>query len=112
MKYPINYKNIIDVTKPPYNADSSGRYDCTAALCKALDDVLRREAEGVNETAEKLLNAGGDMYIGFETRIVNLHFETREKVGNDYQINKYTMPYRVYYSSPNTVNGFEVTFKF
>ena len=48
----------------------------------------------------------------FETRIVNLHFETREKVGNDYQINKYTMPYRVYYSSPNTVNGFEVTFKF
>ena len=40
----MNYKYpecnaVIDVTKPPYNVDNTGKTDCTAALCKVFDDI-------------------------------------------------------------------------
>ena len=74
-------------------------------MIMAIPEVYGSVSEIVDQNGYIITNS-------FEAKIVNLHFETREKVGNDYQINKYTMPYRVYYSSPNTVDGFEVTFKF
>ena len=36
---PLNVSGFLDVTAPPYNADSSGRTDCTAALQRAVDDA-------------------------------------------------------------------------
>lgn len=71
---PSIYKNLIDVTKPPYCADNTGKRDCTAILCKVLDDLLIREAEGIAQTAEKILSPEfpspipGFGYIGFENR--------------------------------------------
>ena len=41
MKYPICARNVLDVTKPPYNADNTGKIDCTAVLRRALDDCLK-----------------------------------------------------------------------
>ena len=49
MKYPVNCKNIIDVTKPPYNVDNTGKVDCTETLCKILDCRLEDIAEYKNE---------------------------------------------------------------
>lgn len=70
MKYPKNFRNIIDVTKAPYFADNTGKTDCTAILCKVFDDLLDREIKGVKETEEKLHTLGeNDVYIGFESRI-------------------------------------------
>ena len=72
MKYPENFKNIIDVTKAPYFADNTGKTDCTEILCKVFDDLLDREIQGVKETEEKLHTLGeNDVYIGFESRIEN-----------------------------------------
>lgn len=71
---PNLYKNLIDVTKPPYCADNTGKIDCTAILCRVLNDLLIREAEGIKQTAEKILSpdfpshAPGSGYIGFENR--------------------------------------------
>lgn len=82
MKYLIECKNIIDVTKPPYNADNTGKTDCTAILCRVFDDVMRREIEGVEATREKLLkmseNGKKTVYDGFENRVYD---ETCEEVG-------------------------------
>lgn len=41
MNYPAEFKNIIDITKPPYNADNTGKTDCTAALIRAFDDSVK-----------------------------------------------------------------------
>ncbi len=71
---PLLYKNLIDVTKPPYCADNTGKRDCTAILCQILNDLLIREAEGVAQTAKKILapdfpsSTPGYGYIGFESR--------------------------------------------
>ncbi len=70
MKYPLNFGNIIDVTKAPYFADNTGKVDCTAALRQVFDDLLEREVKGVKETVQKLYTLGeNDVYIGFESRI-------------------------------------------
>lgn len=79
MKYPINCKNIIDVTKPPYNADNTGKTDCTKTLQQVFTDVLKREAEAVEETVKKLIDDSPhrhnkyirNTYLGFETRCEN-----------------------------------------
>ena len=36
---PIRTKKIVDVSKPPYNADKTGAIDATAAIQKAIDNV-------------------------------------------------------------------------
>lgn len=73
MKYLIDCKNVIDVTKPPYNADNTGQTDCTAVLCRIFDDILIREIEGVAETAKKLTEQGKvPVYIGFENRLTDV----------------------------------------
>lgn len=61
---------LVDVTKPPYCADNTGKTDCTKALVKALDDILIREVEAYEATIEKLkrLSDDGkaDVYLGLE----------------------------------------------
>ncbi len=72
MKYPVNCKNIIDVTKPPYHVDNTGKVDCTESLCQIFDDILIREVKGVEEIKKKLLRMGKvPAYIGFESRITD-----------------------------------------
>ena len=78
MRYPIDTPVIVDVTKAPYFADSTGKTDCTAALKKALDDILVRENAARKDTIRKLYeiseNGKYDTHIGFEAaHMVNGH---------------------------------------
>ena len=70
MKYPFSSSAIIDVTKPPYCADNTGKKDCTAILRKILDDILIRQVDALRETHDKLLemseNKTVDTYINLE----------------------------------------------
>lgn len=54
------------MTKPPYNADNTGRTDCTNALNRAYDDVLRPVLAGQFDT-EWVLAAHPDTLIGQES---------------------------------------------
>lgn len=71
MRYPKECKNIIDVTKPPYNADNTGVGDCTAALIQAFDDVLKDYVTELEKTRSKLYELSDglkyDTYLGRET---------------------------------------------
>ena len=70
----ISEKNhiVVDVTKPPYNADNTGKVDCTAILCQALEDILEREIKAVQDIRQKLLDDPRDNFrIGFENRKMN-----------------------------------------
>ena len=67
MKLPINCESIIDVTKPPYNADNTGKVDCTHILNKIVDDVLSVNIAYLEKTEEKLMEMpDSDAKIGFE----------------------------------------------
>lgn len=69
MKYPFNAKAVIDVTKAPYFCDNTGKTDCTEALRRAMDDVLRPNIDGIQKAMDKL-NASSDpnYTISFEIR--------------------------------------------
>ncbi len=63
---------VVDLTKAPYFADNTGKVDCTDILCRALEDVLKREIEGVEETRKKLEADPRDNFrMGFENRKMN-----------------------------------------
>lgn len=67
----ISEKNhiVVDVTKAPYFADPTGREDATAAICRAIDDILVREIDGVQQIRKKLLEDPRDNFrLGFENR--------------------------------------------
>lgn len=70
MRYPEDLKIIVDVTKPPYCADNTGKVDCTEALIKAYDDIIMRSVELFNETFKKVSGAPDDKntYLGFQSR--------------------------------------------
>ena len=73
MILPENLKDIfVDVTKAPYFCDNTGKEDCTEALCRAIDDCLKRDVEGI-EKAVNDLNAIDDpnASLSFEVRKVN-----------------------------------------
>jgi hypothetical protein len=48
----------------------------------------------------------------FKVDTVNLRFTVKEKVGDGYSENEYIKRYYVYHNNPNTVYGFEITYKF
>ena len=67
----ISEKNkiVVDVTKAPYFADPTGKTDSTAAICRAIDDIVVRDIEGVQQMRQKLLEDPRDNFrIGFENR--------------------------------------------
>ena len=70
MKFPIKSSALIDVTKPPYNVDNTGKVDCTETLIKILDDILIHQVEQLQKTYDKLIelseNKTIDAYIGIE----------------------------------------------
>ncbi len=67
--YPAECTAVVDVTKPPYCADKTGKTDCTAALRQAVEDVLRAYEKNFNETKAKLEAMDDpDALITFEVR--------------------------------------------
>ncbi len=64
--YPTAATAIIDVTQPPYNADNSGKTDCTKALIRAYDDVLRPVLSGFQESL-RAVEENPDTTLGFES---------------------------------------------
>ncbi len=70
MKYPKNLRTIIDVTKPPYCADNTGKTDCTEILRKVYNDIIEADVALFKETFEKVKNFpdGVNTYMGFQSR--------------------------------------------
>ncbi len=76
MKYLITSSNILDVTKPPYNADNTGKTNCTAVLRQAMDDCLKGYIDALEVLRRKLLaeyeKSGENVYAGAEAgRVVD-----------------------------------------
>ena len=72
MKYYEKSKAIIDVTKPPYNADNTGKSDCSNAIRQAIDDVLLPNIDGLLRAKNKLLAMNDpNAKISFEIRKEN-----------------------------------------
>lgn len=70
-KYPI-CDAVIDVTNPPYNADNTGKTDCTAALCKVFNDICGEYKANLLKSREKLYKMEDpNALITFEIRKVN-----------------------------------------
>ena len=71
-RYPAACQAIVDVTKPPYNVDNTGRVDCTAQLCQAVNDVLGAYETNFYETQKKLqAQTDPNALISFEIRKVD-----------------------------------------
>ena len=69
--YPPECQAIIDVTKPPYNIDNTGKVDCTKQLCALVDEILGAYEKNFYETKEKLeAMENPDALISFEIRKV------------------------------------------
>ncbi len=67
--YSNKNKAIIDITKSPYNADNTGVNDCTDAIKKAMDDILKPNISGLIKAKEKLLSMPDpNAKISFEIR--------------------------------------------
>lgn len=71
MKYPVFSKNnVIDITKSPYNADNTGKIDCTKILQQAINDCLKGYIDSLNQLREELLalykEQGGNVFVGAE----------------------------------------------
>ncbi len=52
--FPAGCEAIIDVTKPPYNIDNTGKIDCTKQLCALVDEIMGNYANELYKTKEKL----------------------------------------------------------
>lgn len=67
MKYAYNNPVMVDVTKPPYNCDNTGLEDCTEKLCRALNEILSPNIQGIQKALEKLDESDDPNYrISFE----------------------------------------------
>lgn len=97
MHYPIKTPTIIDVTKPPYCADNTGKVDCTEILCRVFDDIMQREVDGIAAFEKRLLGERLDLEeycIGFESR--------RWKTGYNVIFPEYTPDARIIYFPAGT----------
>ena len=48
----------------------------------------------------------------FKIDVINLRFTVKEKINDGYETHEYIKRYYVYHNNPNTVYGFEITYKF
>ncbi len=62
--FPKGCRGVIDVTKPPYNVDNTGKEDCTEKLCGIIDSLLRPLVDGMKAEYEYLKNAPEGTHIG------------------------------------------------
>lgn len=60
--YPAAATAILDITKPPYNADKSGKNDCTKVIIQAYDDALKEMYESYLQTVA-LKKANPDLKV-------------------------------------------------
>lgn len=58
--FPKNCRGFIDVTKPPYSVDNTGKVDCTETICKIIDDLLQVQIDAVKDMYKKLEEHDGD----------------------------------------------------
>lgn len=71
-RFPKECKTIIDVTKPPYSADNTGKADCTAILRKIFCDIMDEYSDEFNKTKAKLESLDDpNALITFEIRKEN-----------------------------------------
>ena len=71
-RFPSDCTAVIDVTKPPYNLDNTGKEDCTVGLRKIVDDIMSAyEAEFYKTKAKIEAMEDPDALISFEIRKVN-----------------------------------------
>ena len=71
-RFPSDCTAVIDVTKPPYNLDNTGKEDCTVGLRKIVDDIMSAyEAEFYKTKAKIEAMEDHDALISFEIRKVN-----------------------------------------
>lgn len=69
MNYITDNPVYVDVTKPPYNCDNTGKQDCTKAICTAIEDILRPNIDGIKNALERLNESDDPNYaISFEIR--------------------------------------------
>ena len=71
MRYPSDLRVIVDVTKPPYCADNTGKTDCTEALRRAYNDLMLEDVAAVRRTMDKIKSAPKEQnnYFGFQSRL-------------------------------------------
>lgn len=71
-QFPKECETVIDVTKPPYSLDNTGKVDCTRQLCDLVDEILGAYEKNFYETKEKLETMEDEnALISFEIRKVN-----------------------------------------
>ena len=71
-KFPTDCTSIIDVTKPPYNVDNTGKEDCTEKLRQIIDDIFSiYEAELYKTKAKLEAMEDPNALISFEIRKVD-----------------------------------------
>jgi len=69
--FPPNCRGILDVTKPPYCVDNTGKIDCTETLCRIIDDLMDSHIKAMQEVYQYLQNAPDGTYISVENRRVS-----------------------------------------
>ncbi len=71
--HPFGEATHLDVTAPPFNADPTGREDCTAALVRALDAIAGITRDAQRATVAEIEALPGDGYLpsGVENRKEN-----------------------------------------
>ena len=110
--FPEKCRGILDVTKPPYSLDNTGREDCTEKLRQLLNDLLQRQIDGVRKMYQKLEAHDGDVVFGFENRKINgqimvIFPEATEPAPTIYFPNgTYLVSDTVSYTLPNLQNHF------
>ncbi len=69
IKPPKGCKSYIDVTKPPYSADNTGKVDCTEVINRVIRDFYQGYLDAFQQTVEKLsAQEDPDALITFEIR--------------------------------------------
>lgn len=71
VRFPENCRSVIDVTKPPYSVDNTGKEDCTEKLCRILDDLLAGMIPEMHQVYERLKKSPDNTYISRENRRIN-----------------------------------------